>query len=70
MKMSILNYQGTMILFRHYLNGQIIANSWGADCYLSIHLNSATDKSARGFESYIYSGTTNKSTIAFQNVHS
>ena len=45
-----------------------IANSWGADCYLSIHLNSATDKSARGFESYIYSGTTNKSTIAFQNV--
>ena len=25
----------------------IMANSWGADCYLSLHLNSATDKSAR-----------------------
>lgn len=46
----------------------IMANSWGADCYLSLHLNSATDKSARGFESFIYSGTANKSTIAFQNV--
>jgi N-acetylmuramoyl-L-alanine amidase len=44
------------------------ANSWGANCFLSLHLNSATDKSARGFESFIYSGTTNKSTIAFQNV--
>lgn len=45
-----------------------MANSWGADCYLSLHLNSVDDKSARGFESFIYSGTTNKSTIAFQNV--
>ena len=45
-----------------------MANAWGADCFLSLHLNSATDKSARGFESFIYSGTTNKSTIAFQNV--
>jgi N-acetylmuramoyl-L-alanine amidase len=44
------------------------ANSWGADCFLSIHLNSATDKSARGFESYVYNGTIGASTQAFQNV--
>ena len=46
----------------------VMANIWGADCFLSLHLNSATSKSARGFESFVYSGTTSKSTIAFQNV--
>ena len=45
-----------------------IANLWGADCFLSLHLNSATDKSARGFESFIYNGPVSSSTIAFQNV--
>jgi len=44
------------------------ANSWGADCFLSIHLNSATDKSARGFESYVYNGQIGASTQAFQNM--
>jgi len=44
------------------------ANSWGADCFLSIHLNSATDKSARGFESYVYNGQIDASTQAFQNM--
>lgn len=44
------------------------ANSWGADCFLSIHLNSATDKSARGFETYVYNGTVSPATIAYQNL--
>lgn len=43
------------------------ANQWGADAFVSIHINSATDPSARGFESYIYP-TTGPDTISFQNV--
>jgi N-acetylmuramoyl-L-alanine amidase len=43
------------------------ANQWGADAFLSIHINSATDPSARGFETYIYP-TTGPDTISFQNV--
>lgn len=39
------------------------ANSWGADFYLSIHINS--DKgSASGYEDYIYSGLSNNSATA------
>lgn len=45
-----------------------LANSWGADCYLSIHLNSATTASARGFETFIYNGPIQTATQAFQNV--
>jgi N-acetylmuramoyl-L-alanine amidase len=44
------------------------ANSWGADCFISIHLNSATTTSARGFESFIYNGSISPATVAFQNV--
>jgi len=44
------------------------ANAWGADVLISIHDNSATEKSAKGFESYIYSGNVSSGTIAFQNV--
>ena len=43
------------------------ANSWGADVFLSVHVNSATDSTARGFETYIYP-TTGSDTIALQNV--
>jgi N-acetylmuramoyl-L-alanine amidase len=43
------------------------ANSWGADVFLSIHVNSATDQSARGFETYIHP-TTGSDTISLQNV--
>lgn len=45
-----------------------VANQWGADAFLSVHINSATSTSANGFESYIYSGTTNPKTQAYQNV--
>lgn len=44
------------------------ANAWGADVLISIHNNSHTEKSAKGFESYIYSGNVSSGTIAFQNV--
>jgi N-acetylmuramoyl-L-alanine amidase len=43
------------------------ANNWDADCFVSVHVNSATNKSARGYEDYRYSGA-GSSTIAFQNI--
>ena len=44
------------------------ANQWGADCFVSFHCNSATDASAKGFESFVYNGSIGPDTIAFQNV--
>lgn len=44
------------------------ANSWGADCFISFHCNSATDPTAKGFESFVYNGSIGPDTIAFQNV--
>lgn len=44
------------------------ANQWGADCFISLHLNSFGDSSAKGFETFIYNGTVDSATIAFQNV--
>lgn len=43
------------------------ANQWGADVFLSVHVNSATDQDARGFETYVYP-TSGADTIALQNV--
>ena len=44
------------------------ANSWGADAFISVHLNSNPSVSAKGFESYVYNGSVSSETIAFQNV--
>ena len=44
------------------------ANAWRADVLISIHDNSAKEKSPKGFESFIYSGNVSSGTIAFQNV--
>jgi N-acetylmuramoyl-L-alanine amidase len=44
------------------------ANKWGADCFISLHLNSASASSAKGFETFIYNGSVGNSTVAFQNV--
>jgi N-acetylmuramoyl-L-alanine amidase len=44
-----------------------MANSWGADVLVSVHINSSASASARGFESYIYP-TVDARTVAFQNV--
>lgn len=43
------------------------ANKWGADVFLSLHLNGFT-KEAHGFESYIYNGQVGSDTVALQNV--
>lgn len=45
-----------------------IANIWKADLFISLHINSATDEAANGFESYIYNGDVSAKTKAFQNV--
>jgi len=44
-----------------------LANSWGADLFLSIHTNSAESVQANGFETYIYNGNISAETVAFQN---
>ena len=44
------------------------ANAWGADGFLSIHLNSATSNLAKGFETYIFNGLVSPATIAYQNI--
>lgn len=44
------------------------ANKWGADVFISLHLNSATSTQARGFESFVYNGSINPDTTALQNV--
>ena len=44
------------------------ANAWGADYYMSIHINSAAGSNGTGFETFIYNGGVNQPTIASQNV--
>ena len=43
------------------------ANNWGADVLCSVHVNSAADASASGFESFRYPKA-NAGTVAFQNM--
>jgi N-acetylmuramoyl-L-alanine amidase len=43
------------------------ANDLKADLFLSVHINSATNTKAKGFESFIYSGTPSHKTQALQN---
>lgn len=45
-----------------------MANAWGADYVVSVHINSAAGTNGTGFESYIYSGTVSEATVASQNV--
>ena len=45
-----------------------MANDWGADIFISIHINSAANKSAAGFETFIYNGSVSQPTVANQNV--
>lgn len=45
-----------------------MSNKWGADCFLSCHINAATDTSARGWQSHIYNGPIDAKTQAYQNV--
>lgn len=43
------------------------ANQLGADYFVSLHNNSAVNKLATGFETFIYNGSVSKSTKDFQN---
>jgi len=42
-----------------------MANDWGADFFISIHINAG---GGTGFESYVYNGNVSQATIACQNV--
>lgn len=45
-----------------------MSNKWGADVFLSCHINAATDSNARGWQSHIYNGPIDAKTVAYQNV--
>ncbi len=45
-----------------------MSNKWGADVFLSCHINAAPDTSARGWQSHIYNGSIDAKTVAYQNV--
>ncbi|HLQ71774.1 MAG TPA: N-acetylmuramoyl-L-alanine amidase [Bacillota bacterium] len=51
--------------FVELLDRSIMANNWGADYFISFHLNSF-DGSASGFESYIYNGNVSPETSTRQ----
>jgi N-acetylmuramoyl-L-alanine amidase len=42
-----------------------MANEWGADFFISIHINAG---GGTGFESYVYNGNVSAATVAYQNV--
>ena len=44
------------------------ANKWGADCFVSIHINASTSATAKGYQTYIYNKSPDAKTVAFQNV--
>lgn len=47
-----------------------LANAWGADVFISLHDNSAVNKTATGFETFIYNGSVSSNTIKLQqHVH-
>lgn len=47
-----------------------LANAWGADIFISLHDNSAVNKTATGFETFIFNGQVSSNTIKLQqHVH-
>lgn len=47
-----------------------MANAWGADIFLSLHDNSAVNKTATGFETFIFNGNVSANSIKLQqHVH-
>jgi N-acetylmuramoyl-L-alanine amidase len=45
-----------------------VANKWGADCFVSIHCNSANDPNANGTETFIFPGSS-KGRMLAEPVH-
>ena len=43
-----------------------LANAWGADVFMSLHDNSAVNKTATGFETFIFNGSVSANTIKLQ----
>lgn len=43
-----------------------MANKWGADYFISLHNNSAVNRNATGFETFIYNGKVSEKTVNFQ----
>ena len=44
-----------------------LANAWNADIFLSLHDNSAVNKKATGFETFIFNGSVSANTVKLQN---
>src|SRR5699024_7641170 len=45
-----------------------MANKWGADYFISVHINSFTSSSANGFESYIHNSNSTAEDNRMQNI--
>lgn len=43
-----------------------LANAWGADIFISLHDNSAVNKTATGFETFIFNGSVSANTVKLQ----
>lgn len=43
-----------------------LANAWGADVFISMHDNSAVNKTATGFETFIFNGSVSAHTVKLQ----
>lgn len=73
MKQLLELYEGVQVklsretdIFLELTERTKMANDWGADFFLSIHINAGGG--AGGFESFIYGQTKNQATIANQNI--
>ncbi|WP_042356188.1 N-acetylmuramoyl-L-alanine amidase family protein [Bacillus rubiinfantis] len=63
-KVKLSRYEDETLALRERTE---MANSWGADVFISIHLNSASSDNASGFESFIYTNTGSR-TRGFQDI--
>ena len=69
------NYTGHEIKLTRSTNNQIIdlnarddvADNWGADVFVSVHLNAANTK-AKGFETFVYNENPSAKTVSLQNI--
>lgn len=72
---KLLKVRGATVLYTRGIDVFIslserakMANNWKADFFCSLHTNSASNLSASGFESFIYSEVNGGATAAFQNI--
>jgi N-acetylmuramoyl-L-alanine amidase len=59
-----LRLSRTTDIYKSLAERTMDANSWGADYYLSIHINSVSNTSASGYEDYIHDSLSDSSTTA------